>query len=399
MLYSIKNTLQHNSATSTKNIVLRFRLHCQLIFICLFVTSCSLIKIENDQKPLAVRELNTRLLTQNFARTAMDRIEYAADSISNLNQKNQSVQLNTIKWKIQTSEEIGKISFQNEPKVALIDTWSYFLEVKKSLEMPEFETTFGPNKSIALEAIDQNIADIENIALNVLPQEEYKLLKGLVKQHSENMPLHMQKEFKHQSIRSSYLKFKNIPDSTAVRTVGTLSEVVADASNRLGYYSDISGKRFNWKTEMLLKKQGLDSISFEAKLNEFDKQFNRLLEVAENSPETIEGAITEFKKNISPLFRSLNYEIGTAMQSLSKDAKSIDVMLQRERIALDSIILRERIALSTKADILVETGIESVFEGLIATLRKLIVYFILLFLTVLGLPFYLGYLTGKRKSK
>jgi cobalamin biosynthesis protein CobD/CbiB len=121
--------------------------------------------------------------------------------------------------------------------------------------------------------------------------------------------------------------------------------------------------------------------------------------VAENSPETIEDAIIEFKKNISPLFRSLNYEIGTAMQSLSKDAKSIDVMLQRERMALDSIILRERIALSTKADALVETGIENVFEGLIATLRKLIVYFILLFLTVLGLPFYLGYLTGKRKSK
>ena len=77
----------------------------------------------------------------------------------------------------------------------------------------------------------------------------------------------------------------------------------------------------------------------------------------------------------------------------------MDIMLKRERIVLDSIIRRERIALTTKADTLVNTGIEKVFEGLSATLRALIIYFILLFLVVLGLPFYLGYLTGKRKYK
>jgi hypothetical protein len=373
-----------------------------LKFICvsviLFVTfSCSLVKIESEQKPLGVRELNTRLLTQNFARTAMDRVELAADSISALNLDKKNVQLNTLHWKIQTLEQLGEISFQTEPKVALMDTWAYFLETKQSLELPELDSIFGTHKAIALDAIDQNIKDIDNIALNVLPNKEYLQIKDFVKQHAENTPLFMQKEFKHQSIRASYLKLKNIPDSTAVQTVGTLSEVVADASNRFGYYSDASGKRFNWKAEMLFKDKGLDSIAFEAKFDEIEAQFDRLLVVAENSPETIEDAIVEFHNNISPLFRNLNYEIGSAMEGLSTEVESMDNMLLRERLALDSVIMRERLALTDKADTLVDRGIKNAFESIEDTLKSLILYGILLFIVVLGLPFYLGYLIGKRK--
>ncbi|NRA94011.1 MAG: hypothetical protein HRU26_15265 [Psychroserpens sp.] len=195
------------------------------------------------------------------------------------------------------------------------------------------------------------------------------------------------------------MAFDEIPDSTAVQTVGTLSEVVADATNRFGYYSDASGKRLNWKAEMILLEKGIDSMDIEAKLAEIDKQFERLIVVAENSPETIEDAIVEFRRNISPLFRSLNYEIGSAMESLSTDVKSVDSMLQRERVAIDSIIKRERMALTAKADTLVETGIESAIDTVGDTLRNLILYFILLFIVVLGLPFYLGYIIGKRRSK
>jgi len=57
---------------------------------------------------------------------------------------------------------------------------------------------------------------------------------------------------------------------------------------------------------LVLKEKGLDSIAFEAKMAEIEAQFNRLLVVAENSPETIEDAIVEFRNNISPFFRNLN---------------------------------------------------------------------------------------------
>ncbi|MBO6607893.1 hypothetical protein [Psychroserpens sp.] len=338
-------------------------------------------------------------MTQNFAQNAMDRIEIAADSIKSLSKNQKNIQLNSLQWKIKTSEELGKISFQTEPRIALMDTWSYFLEVRSALENPKLENIFGEHKGLAIEAIDENIEEIQKIAANVLNKKEFEQIKGFVEDYANNTPLLMQEEFRHKSVRDAYLEFQKIPDSIAVQTVGTLSEVVADATNRFGYYSDASGKRFNWKTEMILKEKGLDSIAFETKLAEIEAQFDRLLVVAENSPETIEDAIIEFRGNISPLFRNLNYEIGSAMQSLSSDVQNIDTMLKRERVALDSIIKRERIALSAKADTLVETGIENAANSIGNMLRDLIIYFIILFIVVLGLPFYLGYLTGKRKFK
>jgi hypothetical protein len=370
-----------------------------VIFLIALLNSCSLVKIESEQKPLGVRELNTRLLTQNFAQLAMDNVELAADSISKLAMGNKDIQVNTLYWKIQTSEELGKLSFQTEPKIALMDTWSYFLEVKQSFEDPELKAVFGEYNPIALDAVKKNIDGIQKIAASVLPTDEFLKIKDFVEDYAKNSPLLMQQEFKHKSIRESYMKFKQIPDSTAVQTVGTLSEVVADATNRFGYYSDASGKRLNWKAEMILRKRGIDSMDFEAKMAEVDRQFERLITVAENSPETIKEAIVEFRYNISPLFEGLNYEIGSAMESLSEDLTSVDSMLLRERVALDSIIKRERVALTEKADTLVDEGIKTAFDSIGDTLSSLILYFILLFVVVLGLPFYLGYLIGRRKSK
>jgi hypothetical protein len=369
------------------------------IFLIALINSCSLVKIESEQKPLATRELNTRLLTQNFAQIAMDRVELAADSISKLAINDKDIQVNTLYWKIQTSEELGKLSFQTEPRIALMDTWSYFLEVKQALENPKLKQVFGAYKPIALDAVNKNLEGIQKIAASVLPEDEYQKIKEFVEDYAHSTPLLSQQEFKHKSIRESYLRFKGIPDSTAVQTVGTLSEVVADATNRFGYYSDASSKRLNWKAQMILREKGIDSMDFEAKMAEIDRQFERLITVAENSPETIKDAIIEFRSNISPLFAGLNYEIGSAMQSLSSDVRSIDEMLLRERVALDSVIKRERLALTAKADTLVDEGITTVFDSVGDMLGSLILYFILLFIVVLGLPFYVGYLIGRGKSK
>lgn len=365
----------------------------------LTLSACSLVRIESEQKPLGVRELNTRILTQEFARTAMDRIETAADSIITLATGEKNIQINALEWKLKTSEELGRISFQTEPRMALLDTWAYFLETQIAFENPHLDSIFGPHKPVAVEAVRQNVDEIQRIARSVLDRKEHDRIKGFVEEYARNTPLLMQKEFEHQSLRDAYLEFNKIPDSVAVQTVGTLSEVVADASNRVGYWTESSGKRFNWRVEMMLREKGLDSIAIEQKLAEFEDKFNRLLIVAENSPETIGEAIEDFRNNMSPLFRSLNQEIEDAMYSLARDIQSVDTMLRRERVALDSIIQRERTALTAKADELVETGVENAFDGIAKTLRSLILYFILAFLVVLGLPFYLGYMLGSRKSK
>ena len=378
--------------------VQRIALFLSLIFFLIYTTSCSLIKIKTDQEPLGIRELNTRILTQNFARDAMDRIEISADNIANAS-SSRYVQAATLYWKISSSEAFGKLSFQTEPKVALLDTWAYAIETVDAFESEDLDTIFGQFQHMAIKTAKQNVDEIEKIARSVLPSNEFTELKDFVEDYAYNHPIMQQEDFKHKSLREPYLAFKKIPDSIALQTVGTLSEVMSDATNRWGYYTDASSKQLKWQAELMLRRNGIDSLDVEAKLLEIENQFNRLVEVAENSPETIEFAIKEFRDKVGPIVRSLNYEMRSAMTSLSTDVHSIDSMLKRERVALDSIIKRERIALSDKADTLVETGISNAIESVGDAVRNLILYFILLFIVLMGLPFYVGFLIGRKNSK
>lgn len=369
------------------------------VMFSLLMASCSLVRIESEQTPLDKVELNTRILTQAFAKEALERIEYAADSIILLSTDDTDVQINALIWKIQTSKELGRLSFQTEPRIALLDTWSYFLEVREAMDKEEMKGFFGDYKPIAIATIDKNIQEIEKIASHMLTKNEFEGTKGFVEEYARTTPLFHQSRFKHKSIREAYLDYRNIPDSLAFQTVGTLSEVVADATNRFGYLSDASSKRLTWQTQKLLKENGIDSINVQSKLDEIDRQFERLLLVAENAPEDFEEAIIEFRKNVSPLFESLNYEIRRSMKDVSTNLDKVDQMLLRERAELDTIIQRERQALTVKADELVETGIEKAFDGISDMIRNIIIYLIILLLILFGVPFYLGYLLGKRKSK
>jgi len=112
----------------------------------------------------------------------------------------------------------------------------------------------------------------------------------------------------------------------------------------------------------------------------------------------LESAIAEFKNNIAPLFDSINYEIKSSMESLTNNIVKIDTILVRERIALDSIIQRERQELSLKADELVQTGIEKAFDGLSQLVKNILIFLIIFIIVLFGVPFYLGYLYGKKKS-
>ncbi len=75
-------------------------------FLCVAILlnvlkSCALVKIESEQKPLGLQELDIRILTDNFARTALARVELAEDIISKPSTGDKNIQINAFNWKIQ----------------------------------------------------------------------------------------------------------------------------------------------------------------------------------------------------------------------------------------------------------------------------------------------------------
>jgi len=362
------------------------------------ISSCSLVKIESEQKPLSVNELNTRLLIQAFAEEALERTEIAADSILKEAEGEIDIQKNTLRWKIQTASALGRISFQTMPRVALVDTWSYMYELREFFTASTADTIFGPWAPIAVNAVVENVDRVEKIASSVLNKKEYPRYREFVETYAREHPLRIEDEFRHMPIREAYLEFEELPDSTAVQTVGTLSEVVADATNRLDFSTDAAGKKLSWQTSLFLKEQGLDSVPLEVRLAAVEYELQRLADVAANSPEILSDAIADFRNSVYPIFTELNYGIEQTMVSLARERLEIDRMILRERIALDTMIQRERLALSLEAREIADTGIKNAFAEIHSMLKSLLFFGVLGLIVILGVPFYLGYLTGKRSG-
>ena len=182
------------------------------------------------------------------------------------------------------------------------------------------------------------------------------------------------------------------------RTVRTLSEVVADATNRLDFSTDVAGKKLGWQASLFLKEQGLDSVPLEVRLAAVEYELQRLADVASNSPEILSDAIADFRNSVYPIFTELNDGIEQTMVSLARERLEIDRMILRERIALDTMIQRERLALSAEAREFADTGIKNAFAELHSMLKSILFFGVLGLVVVLGVPFYLGYLTGKRSG-
>ncbi len=363
------------------------------------LNSCSLLRIESEQKPLTVNELNTRLLIQAFAEEALLRTEIAADSILGEAAGNPDIEKNALKWKIVTATALSKISFQTLPRVALVDTWAYMEEMRNLFIPSRADTIFGPWAPIAISAVGENAVRAENIAATVLNEKEFPRYSEFVRAYALENPLNFENEFRHTPIRESYLSFKNLPDSTAVKTVGTLSEVVADATNRFDFGTEVAGKKLAWQTSLFLKEQGLDSVPLEVRLAAVQYELERLADVAVNSPEILSLAIEDLRNSVYPVVSELNTGIEQTMVRLSRERAALDLLILRERLALDTLILRERMAFSSEAREITDAGIKNAFSEIHRILKTALFYLILALIIVLALPFYLGYLTGKRAVK
>jgi len=364
----------------------------------LLANSCSLVKIESEQKPLSVNELNTRLLIQAFAEEALERTEIAADSILKEAEGEIDVQKNTLRWKIQTASALGRISFQTMPRVALVDTWSYMYELREFFTASVADTIFGPWAPIAVTAVAENVDRVEKIASSVLNKKEYPRYREFVEAYAREHPLRIEDEFRHTPIREAYLEFEELPDSTAVQTVGTLSEVVADATNRLDFSTDVAGKKLGWQTSLFLKEQGLDSVPLEVRLAAVEYELERLADVAVNSPEILSDAIENFRNSVYPMFSELNSQIDRTMVGLAVERRALDKLILRERTALDTLILRERLALSQDAREIADTGIKNAMAEVHGMVKSVLFFGVLGLIIILAVPFYLGYLTGKRSG-
>ena len=364
-----------------------------VVFIVCFVSSCSLVKIENEQIPLSKTDLNTRLLTQAFVQDASKKVEVAADSILK-SSKDVEIQKNALKWKINILSALRSVGYQTSPNIALMDTWVLTSSIKDYFSEQTAQNLFGTYKDLPISVSQKNLDQIKRIAKVGIPKSEYKDTEGFVRTFIKKYPA-KNLTFNHHPVRESYLDFKRIPDSLAVQTVGSLSEVVADLTNRISVASETTGKQIQWNSELFMKAQGFDEKSLKQLSDSINVKINRFLEVAEQSPELLDEALINLQQQLNSFNSRIDENVSYTLDYLSTERALIYEVVEKERIKLDSIIQRERKALSKDADALSTKLLDNTMNHIKDLVKTALLYIIILLAVIIFLPFAIGFYVGK----
>lgn len=328
----------------------------------------------------------------------MNVTQNASDSILK-SKPNQKVQQLLLSWQINTAKQLKKFGFQPSPQVSMVDVWTYALKADNFFDTYKNENLNEQQQQIIKSATSDNLMRIQKIASSVKSKKDYIALSDFIEKQAAKSPFKTIDFDRMESVKDAYFKFKETPDDLAVETVGTLSEVVSNMGSKISYGSDLTRKQLQWETQLYLNEKGIDSIKIEQKIKEFQLQTERLINVAENAPELIDDALITFRQQMDPLFSGLNTSVSDAMLRLSEERLLIDGMIERERYAFDKMLQRERKILTEEAHTIVNDGVKNTMAELRSTIRTLALLGILFVIVILGLPFYAGYLLGKKKKK
>ena len=363
-----------------------------LLLLCL-LSSCSLVKIESEQIPLSKRDLNTRLLTQAFVQNTTKRVEIAADSIIR-NSNSTEVHKNALLWKINTLSSLKSVGYQTSPNLALMDTWVLTHSIKNFFSEENSKELFEEFYNIPIIVSEKNLAEIIRVAKVGIEKKDFEATQNFVNTFSKN---HQIKDinFNHQPVRESYLEFKKIPDSLAVQTVGTLSEVVSDLTNRMSAASETTGKQIQWNSELFLKDQGIDEKSLKELRDSINLKLDRFLYIAEQSPELLDDALSELQNQINSFNSRIDENVSYTLDYLSTEREIISEMIEKERIELDSIVQRESKALAKEANVLSTKLLDNTMNHVKDLVKTALIYIIILLAVIIFLPFAIGFYVGK----
>ncbi len=362
-----------------------FKLLFIKIFLLLLVSlfgSCSLLKFNiESQTPLEPEMLKTRIMTHGYAKVFFHEIMMASDSIMN-NEPGKQQQVNALVWKINASNAAKATIFQNNPEIALLDTWILTASMTDFLKNGEGSGLFGSSQPVAVEASEKLLSRIDTIA-NSSFSKNYDQAKYFVDSICKNEPF-LSLDFYKETVYDDWYRYLGIPDSMVEVAVGTLPEVLSDFSSRMTIGSDQTLRQAQWNGELLLKQSNLDSLDLQQISDNFDKRFGELITVLRNSGRNMQGDAIILRRDIRAFTRKFD-----------KKMDSIIVVTRIELALLRDSLSVEREAVMADLDKTSNKVVKTAMKELRIIINDILFYVLLILIVILFIPFALGYLTGK----
>jgi len=352
------------------------------IFLAAFFQQCSLITIESRDDPLSTRELNARISTHEYGTELFQLIDATADSI--ITQSDDGlIQLNALRWKINAVSECQMTIFQAAPTFALIDTWVFTAQMNDFFKDGNGHSLFGQWQQKVIATSQQLESRISEIAQSVTTQRDFNRHQKFVQDYVQSNPFESI-AFSRESIKTEFQDFWGIEDSTAVKSVGTLAQVVSDLTSRTTTFTDQIPTQTSWKAEMLFRQSGLSTDEIIATMDSLAQLIDQMAFVVENGPVLLDTTMIRMRQEMLPLIRAIDKKWTETLFVFSK-----------ERLEITKVLQVERAAIMKDLDVTSQALADRAFDYLKVLIRQILIFAILIILVILGLPFIMGYLVGK----
>lgn len=347
------------------------------------LAGCSLLKVSvSTGDPLSKEQMDTRTLTRGFYYDLASEVTRAADSIVG-SAPGLDVRMAAVRWKLRTTQAALTAAMQGIPDVALADLWilcrrmdGYFASAPDSL-------LFGAQSSIARETAARLDRRVARLARQTLSAERYPLMDRFVGECVARYPASAEPGTGNTTLAwLEFLRENGIEESYAT---GSIAEVLADVNDRVSGQTQQFANSLGWSKDLLEMRFSQDSLRAQlgAQLDSLDRNFARIVVVAEDFPEISDRLLAELNAQASALMATMNATMDQAFSDFDRQRTELQYYVTREREAL---VEQLRMA----GDELLRTTFASV-PGLVG---KLLLYLVLALAVLIGGPFALGFWLG-----
>ncbi|HIW64973.1 MAG TPA: hypothetical protein H9879_01900 [Candidatus Alistipes intestinipullorum] len=347
------------------------------------LAGCSLLKVSvSTGDPLPKEQMDARVMTRGFYYEMAGEVTRAADSIVSLSHDPAS-RIAAVRWKIRATRAGVSAAMQSIPDVALADLWILCRRMDRAFAASPDSALFGPQSDIARNTARRLDRRADRIARQVLPSDRYRLMAEFVDGQVRDNPYAEGDASDNTTLAwLEYLKSAGVEHTYAT---GSIAEVLSDVNDRVSGQTQQLSNSIGWSKDILQMQFGQDSLQTQLgrRLDSLERDFSRMVAVAEHFPELSDMALEALNRQATELMWTMESSMDSAFADIDRQRSELQAYVSREREALVE-------QLRTAGNDLVQSGL----DALPALVGKVLFYVVLALAVLVGGPFALGFWLG-----
>jgi hypothetical protein len=312
-------------------------------------------------------------------------VEMAADSIIVL-ASDAEIKRRALVWKMNAIPVAQSAIFRIDPLVALLDVWSFSVQMRDYYETGLGKSDFGEWQPIAARACRQIEKAVGEVGTALTGQAKLDKAEDFVRGWANENPIESPL-FVRKSTRAYWASV--IEEETGggvVSSVQTMVDAIRVLSDRMEAYYETTAKQFRWQSEMLIHYELMRRQEVETVLEDFNRvaAMDRDVTNIARDIDTIEDEFTLLRRDFAAIVDSINAYWLTATTVVKEQGAMMDdrIRLQREAAVADLEAMSMRLIDESAAEMR-------------RSIAGLVIPGVIGLVVLLAAPFALGFFTGR----